>query len=422
MFFNDKKGKQSLLLAFVLITVGACKQSEFYDKAALLEPAKAVVSKPGTDNGQMPPANDVNNGTVPNPPSSVVIPPPVVVNPPVDCSGFWSECSKSCGGGTQKFTITISTRDGGHSCTAKDGDLRQCNLQECPIGLIDRSEIFTQNKMRDGDVDILFMIDNSGSMENKQKRLSESLGIFIDKFLDKNINFKMGITTTDGTNRFDGKIVGDPNKLTSNYLKQVGKATFMAYFQSITKVGILGSGIEQGLKTSAAFFDRYRSSFLRDDAYLTLVEISDEDDQSEKSVSDYVSYYQSLKKNKGMVKIYSIVTQTLPDDHTLQDSIGNRYMQASKMSGGTSSEIKDDFSKTLNDLGTNIVNLVDSFSLAEAAYNSEVTVLVNNKIITSGWKYNDISHSIKFDASSVPTEGSKIEVRYHVKASVVGAN
>ena len=265
------------------------------------------------------------------------------------------------------------------------------------------------------------MIDNSGSMENKQKRLSDSLGIFIDKFLDKNINFKMAITTTDGTSYYNGKMIGDANKLTSTYLQSVGKAKFMSYFQSIVKVGTSGSGTEQGLKTSSTFFDRYATSFLRADANLAIVEISDEEDQSEKTTSYYLNKFYALKASKGMIKIYSAVTKVLPDDHTLSDSIGNRYMQVSSITGGISSEIKNDFSGTLLDIGTSIVTLINSFSLAEAPYNNAVKVYVNKTEVKTGWTYDGISHSVKFLTGSVPAEGSSIEIDYQVQATVLGA-
>lgn len=380
MLFTMKKGKSMLLLAIVLCSMASCKQSEFYDKAQLLDANKQKdgSSEPDpvkTDGPSRDKSDSVDDNIVVFPPE---VTPPMPVLPPVRPP--------------EEFVL-----------------------------LEPRSELFIQNTVRDGDVDVLFMIDNSGSMANKQKRLSESLGLFIDKFLDKKINFKMAITTSDGTKSRSGKMIGDSNKLTSDYLKLVGKNQFMNYFSQMTKVGIDGSGVEQGLKTSAAFFDRYHSSFLRNDAYLALVEISDEDDQSEKAVKDYVAKFQALKKNKGMLKVYSIVSLRLPMDNTLSDSIGEHYLEATQMTGGTSSEIKDDFSSILSELGTSIANLVESFSLTDAPYNGDIQVYVNQILVQSGWSYNAISHSIKFDTTNIPSAGSQIEIRYKVKAKIVGA-
>ena len=368
MLLTSMKGKQKVLIACFLF-LGACKQNEFYDKSQLLDSEKAPTSAEAD-----PTVSSANPTDGQNPTGGQS--PPVVAVPPV-------------------------------------------NVPD-PI-LNDRKEIFTQNSFKEGDVDILWMIDNSGSMANKQKRLSESLGIFIDKFLNKNINFKMAITTSDGRTAHNGKMIGDANKLTSSYLKLVGKTEFMSYFQSIVKVGTSGSGTEQGLKTSSTFFDRYATSFLRHDANLAVVEISDEEDQSETSVSVYLNKLFALKANIGMIKIYSVVTKVLPDDHTLGDSIGNRYIEATNITGGISSEIKNDFSTTLLDIGSSILTLIDSYALAEAPYNNAISVYVNKREVKTGWTYDPISHSVKFSAGSVPAEGATIEINYKVKATVLGA-
>ena len=122
-----------------------------------------------------------------------------------------------------------------------------------------------------------------------------------------------------------------------------------------------------------------------------------------------------------MIKIYSVITKVLPDDHSLSDSIGNRYMQAATVTGGISSEIKSDFSSTLLDIGTSIVSLIDSFSLAEAPYNNAVRVYVNKIEVKTGWTYDITSHSVKFSSTAVPAEGAAIEIDYQVKATVLGA-
>ena len=62
-------------------------------------------------------------------------------------------------------------------------------------------ESFTQEtniSIQKPSVDMLFVIDNSGSMQQEQKALADNFSTFIDNFLEKNIDFKIGIITTDG--------------------------------------------------------------------------------------------------------------------------------------------------------------------------------------------------------------------------------
>lgn len=50
---------------------------------------------------------------------------------PVNCVGVWSACSKTCGGGTQTYTVTVPARDGGTECPYANGYVQTCNTQAC---------------------------------------------------------------------------------------------------------------------------------------------------------------------------------------------------------------------------------------------------------------------------------------------------
>jgi hypothetical protein len=285
------------------------------------------------------------------------------------------------------------------------------------LNLTARSEKFIQDKSRDGDVDILWVIDDSGSMADNQNALALNFQNFIDQFLLKNINFKMAITTTDGTSSRNGKMVGDTNLLNQAAAIK-NKNTFLSNFNRWVKVGTSGSSIEQGLKCAASFFDRYGSSFIREDAYLAIVFISDEEDQSNLKQEEYLNKLLSLKKNKGMVKAYSIVTQKIPVKGQ-GETVGTRYNYVSQSTGGLSSDITADFSKTLSNMGGTIVNLIDSFALSESPYNNKVEVFVNNVKVDTGWTYNISSRTIKFIDGKVPNEGAAIEVKYSVAGNLL---
>ena len=287
------------------------------------------------------------------------------------------------------------------------------------IVLNERVENFTQNIGKQGDVDILWVVDDSGSMADKQDSLGRNFSVFINQFLDKEIDFKMAITTTDATSKRNGMMVGDSKLLTTAAAKK-NKSAFISNFTKFVKVGTKGSASEQGLKTSASFMDRYASSFLRPDAFLVVVYLSDEEDQSGKNVSEYLTKLQSLKKNKGMFKAYSIVAVKGGLKHSWE-SVGARYAELSTASAGTTSDIRKDFSDVLLNMGGTIVNLIDSFALNETPFQDKVEVYVNGLRVDSGYTFNSASRSIKFDEKSLPREGSKIEIRYKVNVKVLGA-
>lgn len=370
-----KNAKQALLFISLLLLSVSCKQSEFYDKSAVLDTIKKSIETPSNqnDNTQNPTTSD----------GSVDPKPPITQGP-------------------------ISTPTPAPAPTPTPD-----------LTLKDKVEIFSQNNQKDGDVDILWVIDDSGSMADNQDALARNFNTFINQFITKNINFKMAITTTDGTTNRNGRMVGDSSLLTSEAAK-ANKSMFLGNFARWVKVGTTGSGIEQGLKCASSFLDRYESSFLRKDALLAVVFLSDENDQSEKTVSEYINRLQSAKSSKGLVKTYSIVTQTLPKN-AQWESIGARYNQVSDATAGIKSEITGDFAQTLSEISGHIVNLIDSFALSETPYNNLIEVYVNNSKIISGWTFDNASRSIKFNAGQIPSEGSKIEIHYKVKSNVLGA-
>src|SRR3954469_18675110 len=92
---------------------------------------------------------------------------------------------------------------------AKSGDFGQ--LPELP----ERIENISDNY--DPLVDILFVIDNSGSMGSHQANLAQNIGLFIDQIKKNvNLNFHIGVISTDMSDSYQrGKLQGLP-KFVSN--------------------------------------------------------------------------------------------------------------------------------------------------------------------------------------------------------------
>ena len=257
----------------------------------------------------------------------------------------------------------------------------------------------------------MWVIDNSGSMADEQRALGENFDSFIHGFISKGADFKMGITTTDtsSSSKKGAMVAGSDTKLTS--AKAAADANqFMADFKNLVKVGTSGSGYEKGLEATEGFMQKYSQSFIRPDAYLAVVIISDEEDQSSKTVKAYTDYLKSFKANPGLVKVYTIVNTT--DANTGGNTIGHvRYQEASEQTAGTMSNIMDRFDDVLLEMGDSIVNLLDSFALGSAAVNGTLHVYVNG-VETTAFTYDSASRSIKFDAGNLPPVGAQVTVKY----------
>ena len=275
------------------------------------------------------------------------------------------------------------------------------------------SETFHQAADETKKLDIVWVIDNSGSMSDEQSALGSNFSAFINEFIDKNVDFKMAITTTDtsSSSKKGAMVSGSDTKLTSARA-QANPNQFKTDFKNLVKVGTSGSGSERGLEASEGFMQKYSNSWVRQDAYLAVVIISDEEDQSSKTVSTYTNYLKSFKGTDGLVKVYSVVD--VNNTNCCQNGIATgsaRYKDASNKTAGLIADIRDDFHNVLTDMGDSIINLLDSFALASAPVAGSLKVYVNG-VLTTNYTYDSATHSIKFHQNSLPPVGAEIKVTY----------
>ncbi len=272
-------------------------------------------------------------------------------------------------------------------------------------------EKFQQSAAQTKKLDIMWVVDNSGSMADEQAALGANFDSFITQFINRNVDFKMGITTTDtSSDAKKGKMVaGSDSKLTSA-MAAANPNQFMNDFKALVNVGTRGSGNEMGLMATEGFMEKYADSFIRPDAYLAIVILSDEEDQSPKDVVKYTEHLKSFKANAGLVKIYSIVNAK--NVNTGGNTIGHaRYEEASDRTAGVMSDIMDNFDDVLLEMGDSIVNLLDSFALAADPVDGTLKVFVNG-VESSNYTFDAPSRSIKFTQGNLPPVGAQVTVNY----------
>ncbi len=294
---------------------------------------------------------------------------------------------------------TTGTTDGGSTGGSTTGTTTQW-----------ADESFNQTAADKKKLDIIWVIDNSGSMSEEQASLGSNFSSFINDFIDENVDFKMGVTTTDTRTSGGGQAYSTSLADLTSAEAQADEADFKADFARHVNVGIRGDGNEKGLQASESFINRYKASWMRDDAYLVVVYLSDEEDQSPKTKEEYLASLQAAKTNAGYVKAYSIVN-TVPCQTGGGLTCGfERYGYQADQTGGTVADIKSNFATVLNDMGQQIINLLDTFPLAHDPVAGSVEVRVNGVVQASGWSVT--GRQLKFDAGSVPAVGASVQVRY----------
>jgi hypothetical protein len=125
--------------------------------------------------------------------------------------------------------------------------------------------------------DVLFVVDNSGSMAVEQEELANRFSDFITSI--NNLDWQVCVTTTevgDPARRNDGRLLPFPNnQLVITKSTPDANAEFIGLINNIPG----GSGDERGVYAAIRAFERNEGCF-RDGAALSVVLISDEDERS----------------------------------------------------------------------------------------------------------------------------------------------
>jgi hypothetical protein len=151
-------------------------------------------------------------------------------------------------------------------------------------------------------VDVLFVLDNSGSMTQEIGQVRDSFSKFIRGFAESNVDYHIGLISTDARKKTDS-VWSDPNGVFRDF-RNDGPGTLLQYtgnstskFQSsatmsdsqvvneftnnVNNWDINGSGNEMGLMSTIQFTGRlndWNSGFVRNDALFSVIIVSDEDE------------------------------------------------------------------------------------------------------------------------------------------------
>ncbi len=297
-------------------------------------------------------------------------------------------------------------------------------------------------------IDLLWVIDNSGSMTSAQADLTANFNSFISDFVGKSYDFNMAVITTSAYKAiFMG--VPDQSKFRDGTDATSHTGVFVitdetpniesTFITNVTQ-GIYGSGDERSfMSIKDALNNSLNAGFLREDSFLAIINVSDEDDFSHPGsgyrgnssyygqhdlISDYVTYLDTLTSTSGASKRYSFNSiHILENDTDCMSSshpsaqYGLRYSELVAATGGTEGSICDNFSGILNDFATNIIQRSTQFYLDRDPIIETIVVEIDGNLITqsteNGWSYNASANSILFHGSGIiPPQGAVINVNF----------
>ncbi len=134
--------------------------------------------------------------------------------------------------------------------------------------------------------DILFVVDNSGSMVEEHQALIDNFTFFIQYLVGTPLDYHIGVVTLDDPEDPPiGVLLGDPTVLDPGVAGDI-EALFIATISAIetNPEGTCEVGLEASYRAVTpapeGHLDTYNVGFYRDEALLSVIVVSDEDDGS----------------------------------------------------------------------------------------------------------------------------------------------
>jgi hypothetical protein len=268
-------------------------------------------------------------------------------------------------------------------------------------------------------VDILWVVDTTGSMSQELESLQSGLVDFVEDLEGEELNYQIGVVTTD-MSLDAGELNGNPwiitgeldepsesfsdaiDSLPSSVDGEAGLASFIA---ALTEPNL--SGANRG--------------FRRDDAALHVIVVSDSDDQSD----DYLSGVPEVEADRflsdeelrtGLPAWLSAVVGPEPIGCVGQGgaTVGSAYIAVAEVSGGDVLSIcEPDLSSLFGGLGALSVSYPTEFDLQGVPASESVSVTVDGEANSDGWTVEVAPPRLAFDLP--PSAGAKIEIRYRLE-------
>lgn len=256
-------------------------------------------------------------------------------------------------------------------------------------------------------VDVLFVVDDSSSMAHEQQRLEDSFDEFIGWLEGESVSYHLGVTTTSVTTGVGGWLVGSPAWVANE------TPDALSQFKNNAKVGIAGAGVEQGLEAAfklLAIEMTEETGFLRRDAKLALVFVSDEDDDSKRTIEEYATFYLAQKSGDANKLLVHAVAGEVENECEGLARPGTRYRElVDRLHGRFTSICEPSFAPALETIASDASGR--ERLLAAKPDVSTISIRVNGVALdASRWSYDLVRNAVVF--ATAPAAGDEVEVSY----------
>jgi hypothetical protein len=216
-------------------------------------------------------------------------------------------------------------------------------------------------------------------------------------------------------------------------------------FEEMVAQGTSGSGLEMGLESvrmaiTEPLVSGDNAGFSREEANLSILVVSDEEDTSPRPVDEYLRIFADHKgpeayRDHARMNVSAVVGNEPPEfdgdyscvSENAAADYGHRYMDAvSKTEGLSDSICDDDFSPIVSQLGLTLSGLVAEFELSRVPELDSLTASlydgaeeadkVRDLVLDVDFAYVEESNSVRFEYDQVPAPLQYVRVIYKIRS------
>lgn len=265
------------------------------------------------------------------------------------------------------------------------------------------------------ETDILFTVDRSCSMFDEAEQVINNFGTFVETIITLDADFHVAAAVGD-----NGCIAGSEPYIDNTFSESEAVDTMETMIDWNRDLQPYGSNTERGYMIAEAALANKNigpggcnEDFYRSNAFLSVVHVSDEPEQSVNSWSYYVGVFQALKADPDDVKIHAVAGDYPSGCGSA--AAGTGYYEGTVATGGLFLSIcATDWASHLEDLAAESVAINDSFELSQPAVPGTIEVDVDGLARSTGWYYDASTNSVVFETDLIPAGGSQVEIFYQL--------
>jgi len=304
--------------------------------------------------------------------------------------------------------------------------------------------------------DILFVVDNSGSMTEERQALVDNFAVFMEYLSDTPLDYHIGVVTLDDPEEPPiGTLLGTPYYMDATMVDEI-EAHFMDVIGSIqtNPEGTCEVGLEASFRAvspgPAGYEDTSNIGYYRPDALLSVVIISDEDDGSSEGAdcptpdafihhTEYSPWFATLKGSHDIDMVH--FTAIVGDANTGCSSAwgnaepGRGYLDVVDYLGEDHATFfsicEHDWSEVMSRIGLAAAGLRTAFHLSHVPVEGTLTATLDidgdgpeeafeiaedaTGLILYSFVYDRVSNSVVFSIENMPPESAVLRVEYQLE-------